>query len=72
MSGIGRIAVDRELELSVIEALARDFDVVLAEPIVYTNPFTIASAVARSDVGDNEGATEPGHPWSEAVAEEDV
>ncbi|MEQ1615969.1 MAG: gamma-glutamyltransferase [Hyphomicrobiaceae bacterium] len=72
VSGIGRIAVDRELESSVIEALARDFDVVLAEPIVYTNPFTIASAVARSDVGDNEGATEPGHPWSEAVAEEDV
>jgi gamma-glutamyltranspeptidase/glutathione hydrolase len=71
VSGIGRIAVDSALESGVIEALARDFDVVLAEPIVSTNPFTIASAVARTGE-TNEGATEPGHPWSEAVAEEDV
>jgi len=71
VSGVGRIAVDRDLGAATIEALARDFDVVLAEPIVYSNPFTIASAVARSGP-INEGATEPGHPWSEAVSEEDV
>ncbi len=71
VSGIGRIAVDHHLEPSTIEALARDFDVVLAEPIVYSNPFTIASAVARSGAM-NHGATEPANPWSEAVAEDDV
>jgi gamma-glutamyltranspeptidase/glutathione hydrolase len=71
VSGIGRIAADRRLAPSTIETLAADFDVVLAEPIVYSNPFTIASAVARN-AGRNEGATEPGHPWAEAVAEDDV
>jgi gamma-glutamyltranspeptidase / glutathione hydrolase len=71
VSGIDRIAVDRRLDQATIEALARDFDVVMAEPIVYTNPFTIASAVARSGT-TNEGATEPEQPWSEAVSEDDV
>ena len=43
----------------------------LAEPVVYTNPFTIASAVARTGTM-NEGATEPEQPWAEAVGEDDV
>ena len=71
VSGVGRIAVDRRLDQATIDGLARDFDVVLAEPVVYTNPFTIASAVARSG-SINEGATEPEQPWAEAVAEDDV
>jgi hypothetical protein len=55
----------------VIAALAGEFAVVIAEPVEYPFPYTIASAVRR--VGEmNEGATEPLHPWSEAVSEEDV
>jgi gamma-glutamyltranspeptidase / glutathione hydrolase len=71
VSGVDRIAVDRRLDQSTIDALARDFDVVLAEPVVFTNPFTIASAVARSGA-TNEGATEPEQPWAEAVSEDEV
>jgi gamma-glutamyltranspeptidase / glutathione hydrolase len=71
VSGTGRIAVDRRLDAATVELLARDFDVVSAEPVVFTNPFTIASAVARSSAG-NEGATEPEQPWADAVAEDEV
>ena len=40
----------------------------VAEPVEYPFPFTIAGAVRRAG-SMNEGATEPQHPWSEAVAE---
>ena len=45
------------------------FQTVLAEPVEYPFPYTIAGAVRRS-AAVNEGATEPQHPWSEAVAEQ--
>jgi hypothetical protein len=44
---------------------------ILAEPVVYPFPFTIAGAVRRAG-GMNEGATEPEQPWSEAVAEDEI
>jgi gamma-glutamyltranspeptidase/glutathione hydrolase len=71
VSGGPRVVADRRLPAETLAALAAAFDVVLAEPLVASNPFTIASAVRRSD-GVNEGATEPEHPWAEAVAEEQV
>ena len=71
VSGVGRIAVDHRLGAAVLDKLSSTFDVVPAEPLVYTNPFTIASAVARSG-STNEAATEPEQPWAEAVSEEMV
>ena len=71
VSGIGRIAVDHRLGAATLDKLSGDFDVVTAEPLVYTNPFTIASAVARSG-SINEAATDPEQPWAEAVSEEQV
>ncbi len=71
VSGLGPIAVDRRLGQAAIDAIGADFDTVLAEPVPSPFPFTIASAVSRRD-GVNEGATEPEHPWSEAVGEDDV
>ena len=47
---------------------AAQFPTVLAEPVEYPFPYTIAGAIRRRG-GMNEGATEPQHPWSEAVAE---
>jgi gamma-glutamyltranspeptidase/glutathione hydrolase len=68
VSGLGPVVADRRLDGPVIDKLGRDFDVVIGEPSVLSNPFTVASAVARRD-GFNEGATEPEHPWSEPVPE---
>ena len=50
---------------------AAQFDTVVCEPVPYPFPFTIASAVRRVKK-DNEGATEPEMPWSEAVSEDEV
>lgn len=71
VTGNGPIAVDRRLGERNVATIAADFDTVLCEPVPYPFPFTIASAVRRSK-GMNEGATEPEHPWSEAISEEDV
>ena len=71
VSGTARIAVDHRLGAATMNRLAADFDVVPSEPLVYTNPFTIASAVARTGTM-NEAATEPEQPWSEAVSEDEV
>ena len=66
-----RIVTDRRMPRAMLDVLETGFDCVSGEPIVSTNPYTIASAVARSG-SLNEGATEPENPWSEAVAEESV
>jgi gamma-glutamyltranspeptidase / glutathione hydrolase len=71
VSGGARVAADRRMPAETIAALATAFDIVLAEPVVCSHPFTIASAARRS-AGLNEGATEPEQPWAEAVAEEQV
>jgi gamma-glutamyltranspeptidase / glutathione hydrolase len=71
VSGGPAVTLDRRLDAATQAALAAAFDTVLAEPVVYPFPFTILSCVRRQD-GINEGATEPEHPWSEAVAENEV
>ena len=65
------VAVDRRLSAKTRAALAENFDTVIAEPVPYPFPFTIASAVRRVK-NQNEGATEPEHPTAEAVGEDDV
>lgn len=69
VSGLGPVIADRRLGGTAIGRIADGLDVVVGEPSVLSNPFTIASAVARAD-GRNEAATEPEHPWSDAVAED--
>jgi gamma-glutamyltranspeptidase / glutathione hydrolase len=71
VSGGSSVAVDRRLDPATLAALSAAFDTVLAEPVVYPFPFTVASAVRRV-AGQNEGATEPEHPWSDAVSEDEV
>ncbi len=71
VSGPDFVTADGELGPEVIERLAAEHPTVIAERIASPNFFTIAGAVRRS-AGMNEGATEPAHPWSEAVAEEEV
>ena len=72
VSGLGPVVADRRLGDAAIAVLAQAFDdVVVGEPAVLSNPFTVASGVRRAG-GINEGATEPGHPWSDAVSEDMV
>jgi gamma-glutamyltranspeptidase / glutathione hydrolase len=71
VSGTGPVTVDRRLGDKALETLAAGLDTVIAEPVPYPFPFTIASAVKRVK-SMNEGATEPEQPWSEAVSEDDV
>jgi len=69
VSGLDVVVADRRMPADTIEALAAQFATVVAEPVEYPFPYTIAGAVRRC--GEmNEGATEPQHPWSEAVAEQ--
>jgi len=71
VSGPGLVVVDRRMPREMITALAAEFAIVLAEPVEYPFPYAIASAVRRVEEM-NEGATEPQHPWSEAVSEDEV
>ena len=68
VSGPSLVVADRRLPAETIAALSAQCATVLAEPIEYPFPYCIAGAVRRCG-GMNEGATEPHHPWSEAVAE---
>ncbi len=71
VSGLEVVVADRRMPAETIEALSAAFATVVAEPVEYPFPYTIAGAVRRADAA-NEGATEPQHPWSEAVSEDDV
>jgi gamma-glutamyltranspeptidase/glutathione hydrolase len=71
VSGLEVVVADRRMPQATIDALAAQYATVLAEPVDYPFPYTIAGAVRRVG-GANEGATEPQHPWSEAVSEDDV
>ncbi|MEQ1648671.1 MAG: gamma-glutamyltransferase [Hyphomicrobiaceae bacterium] len=71
VSGGPTVAVDQRLDAKTKAALTEAFDTVDCESVPFPFPFTIASAVRRSG-GRNEGATEPEHPWSDAVSEEAV
>jgi gamma-glutamyltranspeptidase / glutathione hydrolase len=69
VSGLEVVVADRRMPVDIIEALTAQFATVVAEPVEYPFPYTTAGAVRRCG-GMNEGATEPQHPWSEAVAEQ--
>ena len=71
VSGGSGVSVDRRLPEATKAALAAALDAVAAEPVPYPMPFTIAGAVRRQG-SDNEGATEPEQPTSEAVSEDEV
>jgi gamma-glutamyltranspeptidase/glutathione hydrolase len=71
VSGLDVVVADRRMPAEVIDALSSEFATVVAEPVDYPFPYTIAGAVRRAG-DENEGATEPQHPWSEAVSEEEV
>jgi gamma-glutamyltranspeptidase/glutathione hydrolase len=71
VSGGPEVVTDRRMTRATLALLGRRFDTVLAEPVVYSNPFTIANGVLRVN-GVNEGACEPLQPWSEAVGEAEV
>ncbi len=69
VSGLDVVVADRRMPVETIKSLSAQFATVVAEPVEYPFPYTIAGAVRRKG-GMNEGASEPQHPWSEAVAEE--
>ena len=69
VSGLDVVVADRRMPPETIAALAAQFATVVAEPVEYPFPYAIAGAVRRSG-GINEGASEPQHPWSEAIAEQ--
>jgi gamma-glutamyltranspeptidase/glutathione hydrolase len=71
ISNVAPIIIDRRMPQKTIDALTESFKAVIGEPVEYPSNFTIAGAVRRSR-GRNEGATEPQHPWSEAVSEDEV
>lgn len=71
ISAVSPIIIDRRMPPKVIDALTAEFKAVIGEPVEYPSNFTIAGAVRR-ERGRNEGATEPYHVWSEAVAEDEV
>jgi gamma-glutamyltranspeptidase / glutathione hydrolase len=71
VSGGPHVVTDSRMGKATLKALDAAFDTVLAEPVVSTNPYTIANAVRREN-GVNEGAAEVLQPWAEAVGEDDV
>jgi gamma-glutamyltranspeptidase / glutathione hydrolase len=71
ISNVTPIVIDRRMPQRVIDALTEAHKAVIGEPVEFPSNFTIAGAVRRAR-GRNEGATEPNHPWSEAVAEHEV
>jgi gamma-glutamyltranspeptidase/glutathione hydrolase len=71
VSGGAGVTTDRRLPAATREALAQVFNVIEGEPTPLNLAFTIAGAVRRKGE-DNEAATEPEIPWSEAVSEDDV
>lgn len=68
MSAPPQVVVDARLGRSVIETLAAHYPVVVTERIEHPNHFTTLGAVRRRG-RMNEGAAEPFHAWTDAVAE---
>jgi len=47
VSGLGAVVLDRRMPQEMIETLAAEFATVIAEPVAYPFPYTIASAARR-------------------------
>ncbi len=71
VSGGPEVVTDRRMAPETLAALDGSFETILAEPVVYSNPYTLANGVLRAG-GANEAACEPLQPWGEAVAEDEV
>jgi gamma-glutamyltranspeptidase / glutathione hydrolase len=71
VSGGPHVVADSRMSRAVLKALSAAHGTVVAEPVVYSNPYTVANAVRREN-GVNEGAAEVLQPWAEAVSEEEV
>jgi gamma-glutamyltranspeptidase / glutathione hydrolase len=71
VSGGKYVVTDRRMSAATLKALDAAFDTMLAESLVYSNPYTMANGITRVD-GINAGACEPLQPWCEAVSEDDV
>jgi gamma-glutamyltranspeptidase / glutathione hydrolase len=71
VSGLDAVVADSRMSPATLKALGGGAQVVVAEPVVSSNPYTLASAVLRRD-GINHGQSEPLQPWCEAVSEDDV
>jgi gamma-glutamyltranspeptidase / glutathione hydrolase len=71
VSGGKSIVTDRRMSASTLKALDRAFETILAEPLVYSNPYTMANGITRTN-GLNSGTCEPLQPWCEAMSEDDV
>eukprot|EP01036_Dinobryon_divergens_P060269 gene60269-80380_t len=71
VSGDRHVVTDRRMPRATLAALDRAFETVLAEPLVYSNPYTMANGVLREG-GINHGMSEPLQPWCEAVSEDEV
>jgi gamma-glutamyltranspeptidase/glutathione hydrolase len=71
VSGGPHVVADHRMGKAVLKALGAAYSTVVAEPVVYSNPYTIANAVRRGN-GVNEGAAEVLQPWAEAVGEDEV
>jgi gamma-glutamyltranspeptidase / glutathione hydrolase len=71
VSGGAAIVADHRMTQDTLAALSARFDTVVAEPLVHSNPYTIANAVRRAG-GLNEGACDVLQPWPDAVSEDEV
>ncbi|MFM9974362.1 MAG: gamma-glutamyltransferase [Beijerinckiaceae bacterium] len=71
VSGGRHVVTDRRMPRATLAALERSFETALAEPLVYSNPYTMANGVLREG-GVNYGMCEPLQPWCEAVSEDEV
>jgi gamma-glutamyltranspeptidase / glutathione hydrolase len=71
VSGGPHVVADGRMSKAALKALGDAYSTVVAEPVVYSNPYTVASAVRR-EKGVNEGAAEVLQPWAEAVSEDDI
>ncbi len=71
VSGGPHVVADSRMSPATLKALSAAYSTVVAEPVVYSNPYTVAGAVRR-EKSLNEGAAEVLQPWADAVSEDEV
>jgi gamma-glutamyltranspeptidase / glutathione hydrolase len=71
VSGGAAVVADHRMDRETLAALSAAYETIVAEPLVYSNPYTIANAVRRAG-GVNEGACDILQPWTDAVGEDEV
>jgi gamma-glutamyltranspeptidase / glutathione hydrolase len=71
VSGGKYVVTDKRMSAATLKALDAAYETMLAEPLVYSNPYTMANGITRAN-GMNAGACEPLQPWCEAMSEDEV